>query len=192
MQEEKWQNLETKRVLEHPFLTVTTMTNVRLPDGRVIEDWPIVAMRDYISVLALDADGQAIVVEGYKHGAGRSSWQVVGGYIEPGEEPLLTAQRELREETGYESGDWQLLGSFVVDLNRYGGTGHLFLASNTRQVSMPTDDDLEQQTVRWVAVSELADSLRDGRVVGMAHAATIGLALLAWIVVDLTSVFPAH
>jgi len=47
----------------------------------------------------------------------------VGGYLEPGENPLSAARRELLEETGHESDHWTTLGSYVVEGNRGCGTG---------------------------------------------------------------------
>jgi ADP-ribose pyrophosphatase len=151
---------------------------VRLPDGQIIDEWPLVNLRDYVNVLAVNSNGKALITEGYKHGVGRSSWQVVGGYLEPDENPLVAAQRELREETGCESDGWESIGRFVVDLNRHAGIGYVFLAHNVRQIGMPSSDDLERQNIQWVSLSELANATRDGSVMGMSHAATIGLALI--------------
>lgn len=174
--EEKWQVLGREVVLDHPFLRVT-MEQVRLPDGRVISDWPIVAARDYVNVVVTNEAGQVMIVEGYKHGPGRSSWQVVGGYLEVGEEPLQAAQRELLEETGYASDDWQHLGSFVVDANRRVGVGHFYLARQARPVTTANHNDLEQFAVKWLSVAEVAAGLGSGRVMVISYAINLALAL---------------
>src|SRR4051812_19419414 len=126
-EEEKWEVLRTETVLEHPFLGVS-METVRLPSGRVIEGWPIVDSRSYVMVVVETEAGELLILEGYKHGLGRSSWQVVGGYLEDAEEPEAAARREMLEESGHVSEEWQSLGNFVVDANRRAGTAHLFLA----------------------------------------------------------------
>jgi ADP-ribose pyrophosphatase len=177
MSEERWEVLGTGMVLQHPFLSVE-MERVLLPDGRVIEDWPIVHTRDYVNVAVVNEAGEIMVLEGYKHGLGRSSWQVPGGYLEAGEEPLAAARRELKEETGYESGDWRHLGSFVVDANRRVGVGHFFLALNARQVAAPAHDDLEAFAVKWVEMGEVKEALLDGRVGIISYAANLALALI--------------
>jgi ADP-ribose pyrophosphatase len=178
MAEERWEVLGREQVLAHPFLTVE-MQQVRLPDGRVIDDWPIVGTRDYVNVVVLNAAGQVMILEGYKHGLGRSSWQMPGGYLERGEEPLTAARRELLEESGYESDTWRSLGSFVVDANRGVGVGHFFLAEGARQVAASTHDDLEEFEVKWIELAEVTKALSDGRVGIISYAANLALALLA-------------
>jgi ADP-ribose pyrophosphatase len=88
-------------------------------------------------------------------------------------------RRELLEETGYESDDWQHLGSFVVDANRRVSTAHFFLARQTRPVAEADHDDLEQFTIRWVSLAELREALGDGRVAVISYAVNIALGLLA-------------
>jgi ADP-ribose pyrophosphatase len=178
MGEENWEVISRSKVLEHPFLSVT-MERVRLPGGEVIGDWPIVAVRDYANAVVLNEAGQVMVLEGYKHGLGRSSWQMVGGYLEDGEDALQAIRRELLEETGYASEQWQALGSFVVDANRRVNVGHFYLARQARQVAAPNHDDLESFEIRWCSVEEATQALLDGRVGIMSSAVNLALALLA-------------
>jgi ADP-ribose pyrophosphatase len=178
MNEEKWDVLSSRTVLQEPYVSVT-MQEVRLPDGRIIPDWPWVTTRNYVNALVLNEAGEALILEGYKHGLGRSSWQVIGGYLEEGEEPAVAIRRELLEETGYASDDWQLLGSFVMDANRYVGEGHFFLARNARPVADPNNDDLEGITIRWLPLDELRRGLAAGHVAIISYAVNVALGLLA-------------
>jgi len=178
MPDQQWEILGEEPVLDHPYVNVTYQT-VRISDDLTIPDWPIVRTRDYVNVMVTNDYGQLMVLEGYKHGLGRSSWQVVGGYLEPGEEALAAAQRELLEETGYTSDSWSHLGTFVVDANRFVGQGHFFLARQARPVVEPDHDDLEAFTVQWVSPAVLQAALFDGRVGVMGYAINIALGLLA-------------
>lgn len=179
MPEETWEVLNRKVVLNKPPFLKVEMEHVRLPDGREIEEWPIIDARDYVNVVVMNEAGEIMIVEGYKHGIRRSSWQVPGGYLEPGEDPLEAIQRELLEETGYESEEWGLLGSYVKDANRRVSVGHFFLARNARKTTEPNNNDLEQMQIRWVSAAEARRALRDGRIVGMSYAINITLALLS-------------
>jgi ADP-ribose pyrophosphatase len=74
---------------------------VELPDGRVIEDWPWVVTPDFVNVVAVTEAGEFLLFRQTKYSIPGLTLATVGGYLEPGEEPLAAAQRELREETGY-------------------------------------------------------------------------------------------
>jgi ADP-ribose pyrophosphatase len=179
MSDEKWLELGSRTALDHPYVKVE-MREVQLPDGRVIADWPIIHTKDYINALVLNEQGEALILEGYKHALGRSTWQVLGGYLEEGEEPLAAAQRELLEETGYAAADWRHLGSFIMDPNRYTGLGHFFLARNARKVAEADHDDLEAFAIRRVTLDELRRAVADGRVAAVSYALNISLGLL-WV-----------
>ena len=178
MNDEEWRILSSKQIIDHPYIGLA-METIEFPDGRVIEDWPMVHALDYANAMVLNKDGKAMVLEGYKHGLGRSSWQVLGGYLEPGEAPLDAIKRELLEEAGCASDDWQLLGSFVIDANRHMGQGHFFLAKDAQQIAAPSHDDLEDFTIRWLSLDDLEAALWEGKVGIMPYGINVALGLLA-------------
>lgn len=175
---ENWKVIDSELVITHPHVEVA-METISLPDGRVISDWPIVNAHDYVNAVVFDAAGRALILEGYKHGARRSTWQVVGGYLQPGEDPLQTAKRELLQGAGFETDDWRYLGSFVTEANRHVGLGHFFLALNAQQVAKPMPNELEPFSLRWVSRQELNYALMDGRINIINYAMAISLGLMA-------------
>ena len=177
MTDDTWRIIQTEQVLDNPYSQVFMQT-IELPDGRIVEEWPIIKTLDYVNALVLNEDEEAMILEGYKHGLGRSSWQVLGGYLEPGEDPLAAVKRELLEETGCVSIDWTHLGSFIVDANRRVGEGHFFLARSAKKVAEPCHEDLEQFDIQWVPLTALKEALNDGRVAILSYAINIALALV--------------
>ncbi|MCP4362104.1 MAG: NUDIX hydrolase [Chloroflexi bacterium] len=177
LEQTKWEVLRSELIFEHPFITVS-MEQVLLPNGRLIPDWPKIHTNDYVNALVINKDGEALIFEGYRHGTGRVTWQLMGGYIETGEDPLTAVQRELLEESGYSASEWTYLGSFIVDPNRHIGVGHLFCAQNALPKTMPNNDDLEESVIRWVPLKDLRHALIDGRLAAMSYATTVSLALL--------------
>lgn len=175
-QPEEWQVLASEVVMQHPFMSVE-MQQLQLPDGRIIDNWPIIDAHDYAMIVAENEAGELLILDGYRHGLGRSSWQVVGGHIERDEEPLATAQRELLEEAGYASDNWINLGSFVVDANRRVSHAHFFLARQASPSTKLISDDLEQSELYWVTAIEAKRALRDGRVAISSSALALALAL---------------
>ncbi|MEM9773575.1 MAG: NUDIX hydrolase [Chloroflexota bacterium] len=172
-----WKVGKEEVAFKHPFMQVN-LQEVYLPSGQVISDWPIVNLRNYINVVAFDRTGKVLIIDGYKHGIGRSSWQIMGGYVEEGEDPLVAAKRELLEETGLESDQWEPLGTFIGDANRRASEATFFIARNCVKVAEPDSGDLEDYVMRWVLAEEVQQALYDGRIAGISYAAPLALALL--------------
>lgn len=172
-----WKTRSRHTVLDYGRWLVVEDHTVELPDGQTIPGWPWVITPDWINVLAVTADGQFLCFEQVKYGVEGTSYAPVGGYIEPGEEPLACAQRELLEETGFAAPDWRHLGSYRVDPNRGVATGHIFLAQNAHRVGSTTADDLEEQRLLWLSRAELEQALDEGKFKVLAWAACVALAL---------------
>ncbi len=152
--------------------------DVQLPDGRVIPGFNIIEMPDAVIIVAVTDDGRVIVERAYKHGPRRVCLGLPAGYIEAGEEPLLAAQRELREETGYEAREWFSLGVFLRDGNRGCGSVHLFLARGAVQTTEANAGDLEAIVVFTMPFAALLKAARRGDVPLLDIVAAISLAAL--------------
>ncbi|MGD1993462.1 MAG: NUDIX hydrolase [Anaerolineae bacterium] len=173
---EEWQTLARRTLLEHSeYLTVEEHT-VALPDGRVIPNWPWLITPDFAIVLAVTRPGAFLCLRQTKYGVGQTL-APVGGYIEPGEDPLETAQRELLEETGHTAEDWTELGEYQVDGNRGAGRAYLYLAQGARWVVEPDADDLEEQRLVYLDRAELEAALDAGEFKVLAWATAVALAL---------------
>ena len=151
--------------------------DVEFDDGPRIPRWPWVITPDFINVVVQLENGDFLVYRQSKYAIEGDSWAIVGGYIEPGEDPLRAAKRELMEETGCEARNWTSLGSYAVDANRGCGTGHLFLATGARSVAHPDADDLEKYEIRALSKEQLVDALQSGRFKTLTWAAAVALAL---------------
>lgn len=174
-----WETLARREVLDRrPWLRVWS-EDVRLHDGRVITDFSTIEMPDFVVVVALTPDGMVVAERNYKHGPGRVGLHLPAGYLEPGEDPLAAAQRELLEETGYAAVDWASLGHFHNDGNRGCGIGHYFLARGAQQIAPPDAGDLEAISVELHSLDALLAATRSGEVQVLSIAAALGLAAVA-------------
>lgn len=113
-----WRTVSRRVLIDRqPWFTGGDET-VELPDGRIVEDFGFIDMVDFAVIVPVTAAGDTILIRSYKHGIRAVSLSFPAGGLEGAEQPLACAQRELREETGYEADRWEPLGGFVVDPDR--------------------------------------------------------------------------
>ncbi|NJN93064.1 MAG: NUDIX hydrolase [Anaerolineales bacterium] len=172
-----WKTRSRKTVLDYGRFLVVEDHTIELPDGRVLADWPWLVTPEYVNVAAVTVENEFLCFRQTKYAVGGTSLAPVGGYLDRGEAPLAAAQRELREETGYESPDWLSLGRYAVDGNRGAGTAHLFLARRARRVAEIEADDLEEQQLLHLSRIEVEAALAAGEFKVLAWAAVMALAL---------------
>jgi ADP-ribose pyrophosphatase len=175
-----WRTLSRELVLDlSPYLRVERH-NVELPSGRIIEGWPWLISPDFVNIAVITEDDLYLCFRQTKYSVNGTSLAPVGGYIEPGEDPLEAAKRELREETGYEARHWEGLGNFAVDGNRGNGAAHFFLAREAYPVSTPAADDLEEQQLLKLSRPEVEAAVQRGAFKVLPWQALMALSLLRW------------
>ncbi|GAA1252132.1 8-oxo-dGTP pyrophosphatase MutT (NUDIX family) [Microbacterium phyllosphaerae] len=153
-----WRVDDSETVVADRWIRVRA-DDCRDADDRRIAPYYVLEYGDWISVLALNADGHAIVVEEYRHGAGIVAVGTIGGGMESGEAPIDAAARELREETGYEAGEIVELGSTWANFGNHTNRVHHFLARDCVRVAEQELDDSEAIAVHVVSLDGLGDHL---------------------------------
>ncbi len=173
-----WESIQRRCILDaSPWIRIWIET-VRLPDGRLVNDFYQLEQPDYVMVLALTNANEVLGIWHYKHGPRNINLGLPAGYVMPSESPTEAAQRELLEETGCTADIWQHLGSYTVDGNRGCGQAHIYLARGLHVVAEPDADDLEEIRLDMMSLEDLEQHLRSGKVATLGAAAAIGLGLL--------------
>ena len=172
-----WKTLSREQVLDYsPYLRVENHT-VQLPDGQVIRDWAWVITPDYTNTVVVTTEGRYLCFRQRKYSVEGISLAPVGGYREPGEDPLIAAQREVLEETGYAAPTWIDLGHYPVEGNRGVGTAHFYLALDAQPVAERDADDLEEQELVFLSRDEMVAALDAGQFKLLPWVSIVALAL---------------
>lgn len=135
---------------------------VRLPDGHE-------ATREYIRhpgavcIVPLLDDGRVVLVRQFRYPLGRVFVELPAGKKHPGEDPLLTAQRELAEETGYGAADWRRLAVIHNAIGYSDEAIELYLARGLK-AGAPALDHGEFLEAFAAPFAEAVDMVRDGRI----------------------------
>jgi len=175
----RWQVLSREVVLDcQPWLALWR-EKIRLPDGREIDDYYQIEQRDYVLIAAWQ-NGKVFGLWRYKHGPRRINLGLPAGYREPGEDPIEAAQRELREEAGLESINWQQVGSYCVDGNRSQARAHIFVAHDCRATEARGSDDLEEHIGEWLTPRQWAEYLAADTVTTLGAAMAVHAGILAF------------
>jgi 8-oxo-dGTP pyrophosphatase MutT (NUDIX family) len=170
-----WQVVQSRTLLDRRWLKVEAQ-RIALPQGGEIEEFHRIVSPDWVAVLALTPAGQVIVVDQYRHGAGRVSRELPAGVIDAGESPEAAARRELLEETGYEADELRLLSAVATEPARHTTRATFLFATGARRVSEPRPDASEQIEVRLLSPTELVASIDDGTLFHGVHIGAISTA----------------
>ncbi len=159
-----WKTLKRRKVFTAKPWIQLSVERVRLPDGRVVDNFYQMRFLDCVVVFAQTRVGKVLLERQYKHGIRKVTLTLPTGGVNRGEEPLLAAQRELKEETGYVSNDWQHLGHFAQFGNMGGAHVNMFQALDAEQVTEPKPGDLEEMEIVLRDPAELFEAIRTGEI----------------------------
>jgi 8-oxo-dGTP pyrophosphatase MutT (NUDIX family) len=174
---EPWKTLKSELVFDHPWYQLRR-DHVELPSGQVLDDYFVSVRPHVVLTFPLTADDQVVFVRQYKHAAGQILLELPGGVVDEGETSTLgAAQRELREETGYDT-DAPLEPLLEVIDNPTKDTNSIsfFLARDVRQVAAQDLDETENIEVVLVPLAEVMGLIMQGE---LRVSGSVALCLLA-------------
>ena len=122
------------------ILVQVHVDEVELPNGH-ISHREVVDHVDGVAILALDERNNALTVTQYRYPFGRTMLEIPAGKLEPGEDPVAGALRELKEETGAVPDIFLPLGRILPSPGCYGEALYLFLARGLHMEQQQPDED---------------------------------------------------
>lgn len=169
--------LESREVYRGRILRVRE-DKVLLPNGKT-GTREVVEHPGGVGILALDGD-EVLLVKQFRYAFSRVLAEIPAGKREKGEEPFVTAQRELKEEIGAEAAEWTELGALIASPGCYGETLYLYLACGLTFGETHPDEDEFLEVVR-VPFDEATAMCMDGR---LTDAKTVAAILKARFLLD--------
>ncbi|MBS1870171.1 MAG: NUDIX hydrolase [Actinobacteria bacterium] len=150
-----WTRRSSQVVYENAWIRVREDAVLR-PDGRDGIYGVVETRGPSVFIVALTADERVVLVEQERYATGSRLLELPAGNSE-GEDPLLAAQRELREETGMAAASWRLLGRLESMNGICDERQHVFLATG---LSDGEPDRQEEDGITAVRTVPFADVLR--------------------------------
>lgn len=151
----------SSREVFHGRIVRVRVDEVRLPNGKT-SSREVIDHPGGVCILALDDQHRAAVVRQYRYAFGRVMTELPAGKMEAGEEPFVTAQRELAEEVGASAAEWTDLGALIPSPGCYAETLHMYLASGLT-FRAPNPDEDEFLETEFIPLADLAEQCLSGQ-----------------------------
>ena len=157
-----WKRRSAEPVFQHALFSLEIQTVEA--EGGDERKALVIQSTDWVNIIAVGDDDEVVLVRQWRFGTAAESLEIPGGMVDPGEDPLSAAKRELLEETGYRATEWTQLG--VVDPNPafLSNRCWLFLASSLESVGEPLGDGKEEISVEWAPVDDIPAMFDSGAI----------------------------
>jgi len=138
------------------------LVSVKLPDGQTSQR-EIITHPGAVAIVALDEAKNVLMVRQYRLAAGRVMLEIPAGTLEPNEAPIVCAERELQEETGYKPQNLTPIGGIFVAPGYTTEYIHLFRASDLIESRLEMDSDEFIEVIK-IPLSQALDMVDKGEI----------------------------
>lgn len=173
LKERKWKVLESTYLHRRPWLTVRR-ERVELPNGNQVPEYYVLEYPDWINVIAITKEGKFVFISQYRHGLGKTLYEICAGVCEKEDaSPLVSAQRELYEETGFGGGSWREYMVISPNPGSQSNLTHCFLAEGVEPVSTQHLEASEDIRVHILTTDEVLELLKTDQIKQATHVAPL-------------------
>lgn len=137
-----------------------------------------------VAVVAVDEHRRVAMVYQYRHPVQQRLWELPAGLLDAaGEDPAVTAARELHEEAGLTARQWSVLVDIVTSPGFSDEAVRIYLARELADIDRPEADDEEADlTLHWVDIEQAAQQVLSGKIVN--SIAAVGILAAHAVLVD--------
>ncbi|MHC9538354.1 MAG: NUDIX hydrolase [Vulcanimicrobiota bacterium] len=156
-----WKRLEPEFLCDAKIFTLQKIPSLSPETGKEFDFFRLEA-QDWVNVVALTPDNNAILVVQQRHGIDKATLEIPAGLVDPGEEPSRAALRELEEETGYVPEELIHIGTCYPNPAFLTNTCYSYLARNCTPRGTVQQDASEEVKMLLVPEPELHHLLLKG------------------------------
>ena len=132
------------------------------PRTQKVLDRLVLESVDWVNVVALDSENRSLMVRQFRFGVGYVTLETPGGMVDPGEQSLDSAKRELLEETGFASDEWSYLGAVEPNPAFHNHLCHHWLAQNIYKKGSQLLGEGEAIQIEFLSQKEITAAVQGG------------------------------
>lgn len=171
--DKKWKVINSEYLFREPWLTVRR-DHVELPNGNQIPQYYVLEYPNWVNTIAITKDQKFIFVRQYRHGLQCTSMELCAGVTEKEDDsPMISAQRELLEETGYGNGNWVKFMETSANPGTHTNMTFCYLATDVEKISGQNLEPTEDISVHLLSLEEVKELLLNDKIVQSMHAAPL-------------------
>lgn len=170
----KWKLLKSTYLFERkPWLTIRE-DQLEMPNGDIMEAYYVFEYPDWANVIAVTKEGLFVMVRQYRHAVEEVNFELSAGVCDDSDkDAMISAQRELLEETGYGGGTWSKWMVNTANPGTHTNMTHCYLAQNVEKIADQTLDRTEDISVHLLTKAEVLHLLETDQIRQSLHAAAL-------------------
>ncbi|HVK24290.1 MAG TPA: NUDIX hydrolase [Actinokineospora sp.] len=157
--------IHAERLVDDTRRLHIAIADVELPDGVQFEQYVLRMPKAAMTVVLNDELDHVLMIYRHRFIMDRWTWELPGGYVDPDEDPALTAAREVEEETGWRPRTLRLLTTFQPLAGTADFENLVFVAEGATDTGQSPDAN-EAAQVEWIPLTSVRDLIAQGHIIG--------------------------